>query len=189
MIVSLRGRVSASGDDHVVIDVNGIGYQVFTPEPRLAAPGSEVSLHTVLVVRDEGFSLYGFPESAGCDLFRSLTRVSGIGPRLALAILTTMSPESLRQAVQGDRAELITRVPGVGRKSAEKIVLELRDKLGEALTALPAAGFADRDAEVMDALTALGYSVIEAQTALQSLPPDAPDEVGERLRLALQYFA
>lgn len=188
MIVSLRGRVAANGQDHVVLDVNGIGYQVFTPDPQLAPLHSELMLHTVQVVRDDGISLYGFRQGAGCDLFRSLMKTSGVGPRLALAILSIMSPESLRQAVQSERFDLISRVPGVGRKTAEKIVLELRDKLGEDLSAIPALS-SESDAEVMDALTALGYSLVEAQAALQSLPEDAPNEVGERLRLALRHFA
>ena len=126
-------------------------------------------MHTVLIVRDDGLSLYGFPESIGSELFRNLLRVGGIGPRLALAILATMRTDSLRQAIQGERADLITRVPGVGRKTAEKIVLELRDKLGDRTGILPGAALSESDSEVMDALTALGYSLVEAQTALQSL--------------------
>lgn len=189
MIVSLRGRVSANGRDHVVLDVNGVGYQVYTPDPRLAPLNSELSLHTVMVVRDDSFSLYGFPESKGSELFRNLMRVGGIGPRLALAILATMSADSLREAILGDRPELITRVPGVGRKTAEKIVIELRDKLGEGPIVLAGAAFSGSDSEAMDVLTALGYSLVEAQTALQALPADAPDTVEERVRLALQSFA
>ena len=120
MIVSLRGRVIGSGRDHVVLEVNGIGYQVFTPDPHLMSLNSEVYLHTVMIVRDEVFSLYGFADSIASELFRNLLRVGGIGPRLALAILATMRTDSLRQAIQGERADLLTRVPGVGRKTAEK---------------------------------------------------------------------
>lgn len=189
MIVSLRGVVSAVGEDFVVIDVNGIGYQVFTPEPQLQTLNGGLTLHTVMVVRDDGFALYGFPDSAWCELFRNLMKVSGIGPRLALSILSTMSPDSLRQAIVGERPELIRRVPGVGRKSADKIILELRDKLGDGLATLPSTSMSDSDVEVMDALTALGYSLVEAQAATQALPSDAPDDVEERLRLALQFFS
>ena len=188
MIVSLRGTVIACGRDHVVIEVNGIGYQVFTPDPHLVPLNSQAFLHTVLIVRDDGLSLYGFPDSIGSELFRNLLRVGGIGPRLALAILATMRTDSLRQAIQGERADLITRVPGVGRKTAEKIVLELRDKLGDRTGILPGAALSESDSEVMDALTALGYSLVEAQTALQSLPVDAPEAIEERVRLALQSF-
>ncbi|MCY4525178.1 MAG: Holliday junction branch migration protein RuvA [Anaerolineaceae bacterium] len=189
MIVSLRGRVSGFGKDFVVIDVNGVGYQVFTPEPQHQTQNSELFLHTVMVVRDDGFALYGFPDIAWCELFRNLMKVSGIGPRLALSILATMSPDSLRQAVLGERPELIRRVPGVGRKSAEKIVLELRDKLGDGLVDLPATSMSESDVEVMDALTTLGYSLVEAQAALQALPADSSDDVEVRLRLALQFFS
>ena len=105
MIVSLRGRVIGSGRDHVVLEVNGIGYQVFTPDPHLMPLSSEVYLHTVMIVRDDGLSLYGFPDSIGSELFRNLLRVGGIGPRLALAILATMRTDSLRQAIQGERAD------------------------------------------------------------------------------------
>ena len=189
MIVSLRGMASSIGEDYVVIDVNGVGYQVFTPEAQHQALNAELFLHTVMVVRDDAFTLYGFPDIAWCELFRNLMKVSGIGPRLALSILSTMSPESLRQAVVGERPELIRRVPGVGRKSAEKIVVELRDKLGDGLAALPSTSLSASDVEVMDALTALGYSLAEAQAAMQSLPPDSPDDVAVRLRLALQFFS
>ena len=188
MIVSLRGRVIGSGRDHVVLEVNGIGYQVFTPDPHLMPLSSEVYLHTVMIVRDEVFSLYGFADSIASELFRNLLRVGGIGPRLALAILATMRTDSLRLAIQGERADLLTRVPGVGRKTAEKIVLELRDKLGDRTGILPGAALSESDSEVLDALTALGYSLVEAQTALQSLPADAPDAIEERVRLALQFF-
>ena len=188
MIVSLRGVVSSFGEDHVVLDVNGVGYQVFTPDPQHHTLHAELFLHTVMVARDDGFSLYGFSEFAWCELFRNLMKVSGIGPRLALSILSTMSPDSLRQAVLGERPELIRRVPGVGRKSAEKIVLELRDKLGDGLATLPSTSLTASDVEVMDALTALGYSLAEAQAAMQALPPDTPDDVEVRLRLALQFF-
>ena len=189
MIVSLRGRVVANGQDHLVLEVNGIGYQVYTPDPHLPVLNSELMLHTVQILRDDGLSLYGFREGESCELFRSLMKTSGVGPRLALAILASMSPENLRRAVQSERYDLISRVPGVGRKTAEKVVLELRDKLGDGLSATPASLLSESDTEVMDALTALGYSLVEAQAALQSLPDDAPDVVEERLRHALQYFA
>lgn len=189
MIVRLRGQVIAREADHVVLEANGIGYQVYTPDPHLAALNDELSLHTVLVLRDDSLTLYGFAAAGESALFRHLMRVGGIGPRLALAALATMGADRLRQAVQGERADLITRVPGIGRKTAEKLVLELRDKLGDRPAMLPGALQSASDAEVLDALTALGYSLVEAQTALQSLPVDAPDTVEERVRLALQSFA
>ena len=189
MIAGLHGRVSSRAADHVVLDVHGVGYQVFTPDPGQLSPGSEQQLHTVLVVRDDSLSLYGFTSVGESELFRNLIRVSGIGPRLALAVLATMDADSLRQAVLGDRPELLTRVPGIGRKTAGRLIIELRDKLGDDLTTLPGVALSDTDAEVLDALVALGYSLVEAQTALQSLPADSPEPVEERVRLALQFFA
>jgi Holliday junction DNA helicase RuvA len=111
-----------------------------------------------------------------------------VGPKVALAILNTLSADNLRNAVVADRAEILTRVPGIGKKTAQKILFELKDKLAVGLDAIPAAGFDDIDSDVIDTLVALGYSIVEAQTAIQSLPPNAPEEVEERVRLALQYF-
>lgn len=108
---------------------------------------------------------------------------------MALAILSTMSIDNLRNAVLSERAELLTRVPGIGKKTAQKIVFELKDKLAIGLDTLPVIPMNDTNTEVMDALVALGYSIVEAQTAIQSLPKDAPDDVESRILLALQYFA
>ena len=190
MIASIQGTIAATESDHVVIVVGGIGFKVFVPRSVTERRTTdEIFLHTVLIVREDAFTLYGFPTVEERGLFEMMLTIYGVGPRLALAILSTISIDHLRGAVVNEKAEVLTRVPGVGKKTAQKIVFELKDKLGFGLDALPVMAFDDLNTDVMDALVALGYSIVEAQTAIQSLPPDAPETVEDRVRLALQYFA
>ncbi len=189
MIASIQGRIASATAQHIVVMVHGIGYLVFVPDPLHYYEGDEVHLHTHLVVREDSLTLFGFPSNGEREIFEILLKVNGVGPRMALAILSTMTIDSLRGAVQGERAELLTRVPGVGKKTAQKIVFELKDKLGVGLDAGPTWEMSDVNSDVIDALVALGYSIVEAQTALQSIPRDAPDTVEDRVRLALEYFA
>ncbi len=189
MIASIQGAVAARFKDHIVVTVGGIGYHVFVPFSTLdRISGDEVFLHTLLIVREDSLSLYGFATTAEREVFERLLTVSGVGPKLALAILSTLTLDSLRSAVLSERAELLTRVPGIGRKTAQKIVIELKDKLGAGLDNAPVELFDDINSDVLDALVALGYSIVEAQTAIQSLPIDAPKTVEDRVRLALQHF-
>ena len=150
---------------------------------------SEAFLHTTLIVREDSLTLYGFDTTTERDVFDTLISISGIGPKTGLAILSTLSLDSLRNAVVGDRAEILTRVPGIGNKSAQKILIELKDKLKFGLDTVPASPFDDVNSDVLDTLVALGYSIVEAQTAIQSLPKDAPPNVEDRVRMALSYFA
>lgn len=190
MIASIEGQVAAVHADHIVVAVNGIGYKIFMPSSALTQnAGDHVFLHTTLVVREDSLTLYGFPALAERDIFDTLITVSGIGPKLGLAILGTLTPDHLRSAVVGEQPDILVRVPGIGKKMAQKIVLELKDKLAAGMGDLPIGVFSDVNADVLDTLVALGYSIVEAQTAIQALPPDAPTEVEERVRLALQYFA
>jgi len=191
VIASVRGVVERIGAGELVIDVGGVGFRVAVTSGVLQqAPqvGQPIFLHTAFIVREEAISLYGFPSLEERQLFDLLLQVSGIGPRLALSVLSNLSPELLRTAVAQGQPEILTRVPGIGRKTADKIVFELKDKLeAPALGGLqPPSG---ADTEVLQALTALGYSVVEAQAALQAIPADAPDMVEERIRLALQHFS
>jgi Holliday junction DNA helicase RuvA len=117
-----------------------------------------------------------------------LLAVDGVGPKVSMAVLSTLSLDAIQQAVVAEQSEVLGRVPGVGKKTAQKIVLHLHDRLGPTDTLTKLAALSDQDGEVLAALTALGYSVVEAQTAIQSLSKDAPQDVEERLRLALQYF-
>jgi len=190
VIASVRGTVERISPGEMVVDVGGIGLRIAVTAGVLQqAPqvGQPIFLHTAFIVREEAISLYGFPSLEERQLFDLLLQVSGIGPRLALSVLSSLSPELLRTAVAQAQPEILTRVPGIGRKTADKIVFELKDKLGApALGGLqPPSG---TDTEVLQALTSLGYTVVEAQTALQSIPAEAPDSVEERVRLALQHF-
>jgi Holliday junction DNA helicase RuvA len=189
MIASLQGKVTTIDNDHLIVTVGGLGYLVFAPHSTLERINTdEVFLHTSLVVREDSLTLYGFLTLAERDLFETLLRISGIGPRLALAILGTLSIDNLKNAVISDRAEILSRVPGIGKKTAQKILLELKDKIPVGLEALPSDAFDDINRDVIDTLVALGYSIVEAQSAIQALPSDAPQNVEERVRLALQYF-
>ncbi len=189
MIATLRGIVSQTLDDALVVEVGGVGLLVHTPAEVVQGvlPGEKIFLHTYLVVREDALVLYGFETIAERELFRILLGVNGIGPRLALTMLSTLSPEAIRRAVFNEQAEVFQRVSGIGRKTAQKILLHLQDRLAPSPEELQAFGtMGDADTEVLDALTALGYSVVEAQAALQRLPKDAPPDVESRLRLALQ---
>lgn len=196
MISSLRGRVLHVGLDHVVLEVGGVGLQVHTT-PATAAEcrtGTEAVLATTLVVREESLTLYGFPGADARALFEKLQTVSGVGPRLALALLSVLPPDDARRAIAGGDLAALTKVPGIGRKSAERLVLELRDKIG-ALSA-PAAtdgvvtpGSQDGTAgQVREALVGLGWSVKQADDALDGLAArgEAPTEVSALLRAALR---
>ena len=192
MISSLQGVVQKIGPDFVILEVGGVGLKVFVPASAfesLESAGKLAFLYTHLIVREDALTLYGFIAEDQRTLFETLLTVQGIGPKLALAVLSFVSPENLRRAVSQEQPELLDRVPGVGKKTAEKIVFHLKDKFGPGLAFGAAGPISDLDTEVLTALTVLGYSVVESQAALQSIPKDAPSEVEERVRLALQYFA
>ncbi len=191
MIASIRGIVAVTSQDLVVIDVGGVGVELFATRMALeqCREGDEAYLHTRLIVREDALTLFGFSSVQERELFDTLIKINGVGPKMALAILSTLSLDNLRNAVSSERTELLTRVPGVGKKTAQKIMFELKDKLPVGLDAVPAGGFEDVNSDVMDALVALGFSVVEAQTAIQSLPQDAPEDTEERVRLALQFIS
>lgn len=189
MIASIQGKIASTHADYVVVMVGGIGYKVFTTHDVLShRAGDDVYLHTYLVVREDALNLYGFATSEERGFFETLLTISGVGPKVALSILSTLSLDNLRNAVVSDRSEILTRVPGIGKKTAQKILFELKDKLPRGLDAIPVDAFDDINSDVIDTLVVLGYSIIEAQTAVQALPPDAPRDVEERVRMALQYF-
>jgi Holliday junction DNA helicase RuvA len=190
MIATMRGEITQIEDNALIIEVGGVGLRVYVPTPlrgRMKV-GEAAFLYTFLVVRETELTLYGFESQADRDLFNLLLGVAGVGPKVALSVLSTMSIESVQRAVFSDEPELLSRVPGVGKKSAQKIALHLKDRLKPIDTLASVAAMSDADSEVLAALTALGYSVVEAQAAIQSLPKGAPDDVEERLRLALGYF-
>lgn len=190
MITTLEGNLASKASDHVVVTVGGVGIEVFAPFTTIEKLQSErVYLYTRLVVREESLTLYGFATAGEREVFDAVLKISGIGPKLAVAILSTLSVDNLRSAVANDRPEIISRVPGIGKKTAQKIVLELQDKMAGGLDSLPQPAEDDSSVVVLDALTGLGYSVVEAQAAIQSIPLDAPDDVEERLRIALQSLS
>jgi Holliday junction DNA helicase RuvA len=190
MIASLRGEITQIEDNALVLEVGGVGLKVFVPKTLLSkySSGEIVLLQTHLVVRENDLSLYGFETNSDRQLFLTLLGVDGVGPKMALSVLSTLSVDAVQRAVFSDEPDLLSRVPGVGKKTAQKMQLYLKDRLKPASGLDKFASMSESDSEVLAALTALGYSVIEAQTALQSLPKDAPDEVEEKLRMALGYF-
>ena len=191
MIASLKGILGSLGSDGAVIDVNGIGFRVYMPTSTLsslAGIGKEVHLHTYLHLREDSATLYGFASADELRLFQTLIGVSGLGPKLALAMLSAMSLEQLTLAIATGNRELLTVVPGVGKKVAERIILELKDKIAAGWVTVPAVEFAEANVNVLAALTALGYSASEASRAVASLPADTELGLEEKVKLALQYF-
>ena len=190
MIATLRGEITQVEENAIIIETGGMGLRVFVPKPlreRVKA-GEAIFLFTHLVVREDDWKIYGFESQADRELFNTLLGVDGVGPRTALAVLSTLNLETVQRAVFNEEPDLLSRVPGVGKKTAQKIVLSLHDRLKPVSGLDKIASMSDTDSEVLAALTALGYSVVEAQTAIQSIPKDAPENVEERLRLALQQF-
>jgi Holliday junction DNA helicase RuvA len=190
MIARVSGTIWKMGEDNVVVRADGIGYRVYVPSTvleKLDGVGEPVELFTHLHVRENALSLFGFLTEEELAIFRLLLGVSGVGPKVALAVLSTITPQVLRQAVVQEEAPVLARVPGIGRKTAQAIILQLRDRI-----TLPeemrAPLLSDSDGEVIAALRGLGFSLVEAQTAVQSLPREELP-VEERVRLALAYFA
>ena len=190
MIATLRGEVSHVEDTAIIVEVGGVGMRVFVPAPLRtnAKAGEIIFLFTHLVVREDALTLYGFESQADRDLFNVLLGVDGVGPKVALSVLSTLTLETIQRAIFADEEELLSKVPGVGKKTAQKMAIHLKDKLKPTDALSKMAALTDYDSEVLAALAALGYSVVEAQSALQSLPKDAPKDVEERLRVALQYI-
>ena len=190
MISSLYGEVSSKGKDFLEILIGGFGLQVFVVNSLVnqVKAGEKITLFTYLNVREDALSLFGFETREEKEFFELLISVNGVGPKIALAALSTLSVDAIRRAVVNEQAEVFSRVPGVGKKGAQKILLHLQDKVGEAALG-EGIQTQDHDTEVLEALTGLGYSVIEAQSALQSIPKNASDNIEERIVLALKYFS
>lgn len=190
MIATLRGEISQIEETAIILEVGGVGLRVFVPAPvrTRAKVGETAFLFTHLVVREDALTLYGFESQADRELYTILLGVDGVGPKVALSVLSTLSLDAIQRAVFAEESEILGRVPGVGKKTAQKMALHLKDKLKPADALAGVASMSDTDSEVLAALTALGYSVVEAQSAIQSIPRDASKDVEERLRIALQYF-
>jgi Holliday junction DNA helicase RuvA len=173
------------------VEVGGVGFLVYAPAAlcRQAHIRERIHLYTYLVVREDALSLYGFPSGEDRDFFVLLLGANGVGPRTALATLSVLTVDAIRRAVLSEQPDVFARVPGVGRKTAQKIILQLQGKVGKGEGLEGVAGIADLESELIEALTGLGYSIVEAQAAIQAIPRDAPTDLETRLRLALQYFS
>jgi len=197
VIALLRGRVAAGSLGEVVLDVNGVGYAVrVAPGTPTGPPGRELTLHTHLAVREDALTLYGFATAGARDLFEVLLGVTGVGPKVALAALGTLGEEGVRRAVVAEDVTALTVAPGVGRKGAQRMILELRERLGaggHAGDGLPGelAGVAELAApraEAAQALVALGYAPAEAARALDAVGADERAGAEELLRDALRLI-
>ena len=191
MISSLHGKVESLGGDWAVINVNGVGFQVFMPTSTLSAIGAvgkEAHLYTHLHLREDNVALFGFASPEELALFQLLIGVSGLGPRLALAMLSGMSVEHLVTAIATGSVDLLTVIPGIGKKVASRIVMELKEKIGAGWIATTTPLLAQENVDVLGALTALGYSAVEAARAVATLPPTPDLSLEEKIKLALQYF-
>ena len=187
MIGRLDGLLAAKNPPQLLIDVGGVGYEVDVPMStfyQLPAPGARITLLTHFVVREDAQVLYGFLTEEERATFRQLVRISGVGPRTALSILSGLSVAELAQAVTLQESGRLVKVPGIGKKTAERLLLELKGKLGPELGLPAAAAVSDAQADIVQALLALGYSEREAAAALKALPPDIA--VSDGIKLALK---
>jgi Holliday junction DNA helicase RuvA len=191
MIASIHGEIIKIETDSLIINIGGIGFRVFTTDGtrQKVTSGDRIFLYTHLVVREEVLALYGFETEDEKEIFHLLLGVNGVGPRIAMAILSSLTVDNIRKAVLSEQPALLSRVPGVGGKTAQKIILHLQGKISADKSLMETMKLKDVDSEVLEALTGLGYSVVEAQAALQSIPRGTPDDLEIRLRLALQYFS
>jgi Holliday junction DNA helicase RuvA len=191
MIARLYGTLESVSKDAIVVRVGGVGFLVrpsAAARSHLGGVGQPVELYTHLHVRENELSLYGFASEQELALFELLLGVSGVGPKVGMAVLASGPPDVLRAAIANEQTDVLTRVPGVGTRTAKAIILHLKDKVGGGLAPAPVSYMTDADAELVAALTSLGYSVVEAQAALASLPRDPSLPLEDRLRQALAYF-
>jgi len=190
MIASITGKVQSKHTDSLILDIQGIGFDVTVTKSVLSEveAGDIVFLHTYLVVREDMLALFGFRTVEEKQFFLLLLGAEGIGPRLAMAVLSTLSLDNIRTAVVSEQPEFFSRVPGIGKKTAQKIVIHLQGRISADASFDMRKATSTAEDQVLEALVGLGYSIVEAQTAIQALPKDVPYTVEEKLRVALQYF-
>jgi holliday junction DNA helicase RuvA len=189
VIGRIAGKLVAKQPPQIMVDVHGVGYELDVPMStlyQLPATGAEVTLLTHLIVREDAHQLYGFASEGERTLFRKLLKISGVGARMALAVLSGMSVPDLRQAVSAQDSARLTRIPGIGKKTAERLILELKDKLDFAVVAVTSST-AHAGSDIVHALLALGYNDREAQFAVKDL--DAALNVTEGIRQALKVLS
>lgn len=190
MIGRISGVLAEKNPPQVVVDVNGVGYEIDVPMStfyHLPATGEKVMLHTQLIVREDAHLLYGFGSEAERATFRQLLKVSGVGPKVALAVLSGLSVNDLAAAVATQDTAMLVRVPGIGKKTAERLLLELKDKVVATLPATAAGAPAPKGNDVLNALLSLGYNDREALSAIKQLPADL--SVADGIRQALKLLA
>jgi Holliday junction DNA helicase RuvA len=192
MIVALEGMLESKGVDFAVVKVGSMSLEVRVPTStlnRLGVVGDKVYLYTHLYFREDNIAIYGFASAEEMGLFKHLIAVSGIGPKAALGLLSVLNPDQLASAIIGGNLDLISQVPGIGKKTAGRIVLELKGKLEKGWVEAVAPTLVQEDADVVAALTSLGYSLREATQAVSSLPASENLDLEEKVRLALQQLA
>ncbi|MDE2076965.1 MAG: Holliday junction branch migration protein RuvA [Burkholderiales bacterium] len=190
MIARLVGVLAEKSPPHVLVDVNGVGYEVQVPMStfyNLPELGAKVTLLTQFIVREDAQQLFGFLTAVERESFRELIKISGVGARTALSVLSGLSTQELAQAVASQEAARLVKVPGIGKKTAERLLLELKGKLAPDLATPGAAVANDTQGDILQALVALGYSDKEALAALKSLPPDV--SVSDGIKQALKALA
>lgn len=190
MISRLVGMLAGKAPPHVLVDVHGVGYEVQVPMStfyNLPDTGGQVTLLTQFIVREDAQQLFGFLTAGERESFRELIKISGVGPRIALALLSGLSTDELAAAVSAQDASRLVKVPGVGKKTAERLLLELKGKLAPVLAAPGWSATSDNQADILQALVALGYSEKEAQASLKQLPADV--SVSDGIKLALKSLA
>ncbi|MCX6007209.1 MAG: Holliday junction branch migration protein RuvA [Chloroflexi bacterium] len=192
MIAAVEGILASKGNNSVIIKAGAVSFLISVPGStlsRLGHPGNTVFLHTHLHVREDNISLYGFSSPQELSLFEQLITVSGIGPKVALALLTTLSAEQIVSAIMGSNADLLSQVPGIGKKTAGRIILDLKGKLEKGWEGEIIPAISQGDSDAVAALTGLGYSIREATQALSSIPQTDDMTLEEKVRQALQRLS
>jgi Holliday junction DNA helicase RuvA len=190
MIASLSGKIESLNSDAAIINVGGVGFRVYMPTSALTTigrAGDMIRVYTHMHVREDNIALYGFPTSDELWLFETLLGVTGLGPKLSMAMLSALTPDQIRMAIATGSMDMLDMIPGIGKKVASRIILELKDKIGAGfvITSTPET---KENADVLSALTALGYSAAEAVKAVAALPADKKLKLEERVKLCLQFL-
>jgi len=192
MIATVEGILASKGNNSVIIKAGAVSFLISVPGStlsRLGHPGNTVFLHTHLYVREDNISLYGFSSPQELSLFEQLITVSGIGPKVALALLTTLNAEQIASAIMGSNTDLLSQVPGIGKKTAGRIILDLKSKLEKGWEGEIIPAISQGDSDAVAALTGLGYSIREATQALSSIPQTDDMTLEEKVRQALQRLS
>jgi Holliday junction DNA helicase RuvA len=187
----LNGVIEVISKDSMIVNVNGIGFKVAVTTSVLSEYGSigrEIKLYTHFHIREDDMSLFGFASPDEMKLFETLISVSGLGPKTGMAMLSALSAEQVAMAIASGSVETLTTIPGIGKKTADRIILELKDKVGGVLMATPAGRAAQDNADVVSALVSLGYSMQETTKAVNALPTGKLLSLEEKVKLTLQYL-